>query len=77
LQSIGIKELTGTIYLSRGILHVDPNANVAGDSDYTAIITHRLELNEGPTLIMNSNYGASDVPVPAGIRVSSPVVMQE
>jgi Putative Flp pilus-assembly TadE/G-like len=77
LQSIGIKELTGTIYLSRGILHVDPNANVAGDSDYTAIITHRLELNEGPTLIMNSNYGASDVPVPAGIRVSSQVVMQE
>jgi Flp pilus assembly protein TadG len=77
LQSTGIRELTGTIYLPRGILRIDPNANVAGDSDYTAIIANRMELDEGPTLILNSDYGASDVPLPEGIFISSQVVMQE
>ena len=54
---------------------MDPNAAVAENSAYTAIIVHKLELNEGPELVMNSDYGATDVPVPAGIIASAQVVL--
>jgi hypothetical protein len=77
IQSTNVDVLTGTIYLSRGELLIDPNSPVAKDSAYTAIIAHRLELTEGPELILNSDYGATDVPVPAGIRSSAQVVLSE
>ena len=77
IQSTNVDILTGTIYLSRGELLIDPNSPVAKDSAYTAIIAHRLELSEGPELILNSDYGATDVPVPAGIRSSAQVVLSE
>jgi Flp pilus assembly protein TadG len=75
INSANASELTGTIYLSRGTLRVDPNTAVAEDSAYTAIIAHKLELDEGPELVMNSDFGATDVPVPAGIRASAQVVL--
>lgn len=77
IQSSKVDELTGTIYLSRGLLLVDPNTPVAQDSAYTAIIANRLELTEGPELILNSDYGSTDVPVPAGIQTSGEVVLSE
>ena len=77
IQSTKVTELTGTIYLPRGYLQVDPNTPVAEDSAYTAIIARRLELSEGPELILNSDYGSTDVPVPAGIRSSAEVVLSE
>ncbi|MGB8313531.1 MAG: TadE/TadG family type IV pilus assembly protein [Aestuariivirga sp.] len=77
IQSTKVTELTGTIYLPRGYLQVDPNTSVAGDSAYTAIIARRLEMSEGPELILNSDYGSTDVPVPPGIRSSAEVVLSE
>lgn len=75
INSANAHELTGTIYLSRGTLQVDPNAAVASDSAYTAIIANKLELTAGPTLVLNSDYGATDVPVPDGIRVTGKIVL--
>jgi Flp pilus assembly protein TadG len=69
--------LEGTIYLSRGNLEVSPNAPVADDSAYTAIVVNKLMLNEGPELVLNSNYGGTDVPVPDGIRLSTQVVLSK
>ena len=77
LKSPNIEELTGTIYLSRGDLVVDPNDTVAAGSAYTAIITHKLQLKEGPELILNSDYGATDVPVPDGIRTAAQIVLTD
>ncbi len=77
IRSDGTSNLTGTIYLSRGLLLIDPNSSVAQDSAYTAIIVNRLELDEGPKLVINSNYGATDVPVPEGIRVSGSVMLSQ
>ena len=77
IKATNVDELTGTIYLPRGKLLIDPDSTVAKDSAYTAIIAHQLELDEGPELIMNSDYGATDVPVPAGLRSSSQVVLSE
>lgn len=62
------RNLLGTIYLSRGQLHVDANNPVADKSAYTAIVTRMLTLYGGPNLVLNTNYDLTDIPVPAGIR---------
>lgn len=69
--------LTGTIYLPRGNLLVDPAAEVAEKSAYTAIIVNKLTVDNGPSLVLNTNYGATAVPVPDGIRASADVVLAE
>jgi Putative Flp pilus-assembly TadE/G-like len=77
INSANANELTGTIYLPRGELLIDPNANIAQDSAYTAIIAHKIEINEGPILTLNNNYSDTKVPVPDGIAVDSQVVLVE
>ncbi len=67
--------LTGTIYLPHAILLVDPNANVGDKSAYTAIIAEHLAIEKGPNLVLNSDYSATNVPVPDGIRSTSSVVL--
>ncbi len=75
IASTNVQNLTGTIYLPQGYLLVDPNAMVAGSSAYTAIIANRFEMTLGPELVLNSDYGSTDVPVPAGIKSSATVVL--
>ena len=77
IKSPNVEELTGTLYLSRGDLVVDPNDTVAAGSAYTAIITRNLQLKEGPELVLNSDYGATDVPVPEGIRTNAQIVLTD
>jgi Flp pilus assembly protein TadG len=69
--------LTGTIYMPRGNLLIDPGANVAAGSAYTVIIAQNLRLDKGPELTLNTNYDETNVPIPAGIRSSSQIVLTE
>jgi len=64
ISSNDARVLLGTIYLPRGELVVDSNGPVADQSAYTALISNTLFLKFGPTLVLNSNYDATDVPVP-------------
>jgi Flp pilus assembly protein TadG len=57
-------KLTGTIYLPEGQLYIGAKAPVAQVSDYTVILARKLELFDGPNLVLNTNYAGSDVPVP-------------
>ncbi len=57
----------GTFYLPRGTLRVDTTTPVADSSAYTALVVKRLELKGSPTLVLNADYAASDVPVPPGL----------
>jgi Flp pilus assembly protein TadG len=75
ISATNAKNLTGTIYLPKGILIVNPNASVGQDSAYTAIVANRLYVQQGPNLVLNSDYSATSVPVPAGIHTSSSVVL--
>jgi Flp pilus assembly protein TadG len=75
INSANARKLTGTIYLPKGYLLVDPNTPIAQDSEYTAIIANRLEVREGPLLTLNADYDATDVPVPQGIRASAQVFL--
>jgi Flp pilus assembly protein TadG len=75
INSNNAANLTGTIYLPRGNLLVDPSSKVGAASAYTAIIAQKLKVISGPQLILNSNYSATDVPVPTGIKASAQVVL--
>lgn len=77
INSANANNLTGTIYLSQGKLRIDPNSSIAQNSAYTAIIANQVEIDEGPTLVLNTNYGASNVPVPEGIVLSADVVLSD
>ena len=59
--------LLGTIYLSQGRLVVDADNEIADKSAYTAIVARRIELYAGPNLVLNTDYSATDIPVPDGI----------
>ena len=57
-------KLTGTLYLPEGTLYIGAKAPVAAVSDYTVILARKLEIADGPNLVLNTNYAGSDVPVP-------------
>jgi Flp pilus assembly protein TadG len=59
--------LLGTIYLPQGRLYVGANKPVADQSAYTIVVARMFNLSEGPTMVLNTNYGATDIPVPDGV----------
>lgn len=75
ITSNDARNLLGTLYLSRSILLIDSNSAVADVSSYTAIVTGRLWLREGPTLTLNANFTDTTVPVPDGILGKSPILV--
>lgn len=61
------QRLTGTIYLPGGRLLVDAPHPVAAQSEFTVLVVNRLDLSDGPNLVLNSNYASTRVPVPSGL----------
>jgi Flp pilus assembly protein TadG len=61
------RTLLGTIYLPDGALYIDANKPIADSSAYTIIVAREIGLAAGPNLVLNSNYAATTVPVPAGV----------
>ena len=59
--------LLGTFYLPNGRLVVKTSRPVADQSAYTAIVARQLSLDLNPTLVLNSDYNATDIPVPSGL----------
>jgi Putative Flp pilus-assembly TadE/G-like len=59
--------LLGTIYMPKGRLIIDATKPVADRSAYTVMVLQQLDLYEGPNLHLNSDYSASDIPVPKGV----------
>ena len=67
ILSDSARKLEGTIYLPAGHLYIDADAPIADKSAYTAIIASRVELFAGPHLVLNTDYTATEVPVPDGV----------
>jgi hypothetical protein len=76
IQSNNARVLLGTIYLPRGILSVTSNTPVADQSAYTVIVARRLNLSSSPNLVLNTGYGATDIPVPAGVGPTGRAMLQ-
>jgi len=68
ILSDNARNVLGTIYFPSGTLSIDANQPIADKSAYTAIIVGKMTANSGPTVYLNTDYSASDVPVPDGIR---------
>lgn len=67
ILSHNARELLGTFYLPRGTLEVATAMPIADNSAYTAIVAKRLDMSGAPTIVLNADYSATDIPVPAGI----------
>ena len=61
------KVLLGTIYLPQGELSIGGDRPIAAESAYTIVVARRFALSAGPTMVINSNYGATNIPVPPGV----------
>jgi hypothetical protein len=62
-----VETLLGVIYVPSARLIVEGTADVARDSAWTVIVARELRLSGSPSLFINANYDASDVPVPSGV----------
>ena len=67
IVSENARRLVGTIYLPRGNFLVSSKKPVADLSAYTAIVANSVQLYRYPALVLNSNYDATDVPLPSGL----------
>jgi Flp pilus assembly protein TadG len=67
INSDRARELTGTIYLRQGMLLVDSRMPIADQSPFTVLVVNKLDLFDGPNLILNANFSGTTVPVPAGL----------
>jgi hypothetical protein len=73
ITSDNARMLLGTLYIPQGFFTIDAKQPVADKSAYTAIVARRIDLKHSPNLTLNTNYHATDVPVPQGLGPSSQV----
>jgi Flp pilus assembly protein TadG len=71
IESDNARNLLGTIYLSRGVLSIGSNAKVADLSAYTIVIADSITLTGGPNMVLNANYGSTNIPTPDGVGAGS------
>jgi Flp pilus assembly protein TadG len=71
ILSDNARMLLGTIYMPKGEIIIDALQPIADKSAYTVLVVQQLHLYSGPNLILNSNYSATNVPVPMGVGPNS------
>ncbi|MBL8572648.1 MAG: hypothetical protein JNM13_03130 [Hyphomicrobiaceae bacterium] len=72
-------KLVGVIYLAQGSLYAAADRPIADQSPWTAIISSEFELRLGPTVVLNTKYSQTSVPVPAALannRATAKVYLQ-
>ena len=67
ISSNNARRLEGAVYIPSATLNVTGTSNnVADQSAWTVVVAKSLQLQGSPNLVINANYAASNVPVPAG-----------
>jgi Flp pilus assembly protein TadG len=67
ISSDSAHKLEGAVYIPDATLQVTGTGNqVADQSAWTVVVAKALQLQGSPKLVINANYAASTVPVPAG-----------
>jgi hypothetical protein len=69
ILSDNARTLIGTIYMPKGRLIIDATKPLADKSAYTVLVVQQLDLYSGPNLVLNSDYGASEIPVPPEVGI--------
>ena len=70
ITSENVETLLGVVYVPNARLIIDGKAQVAQESHVTVVVAETIELKGNPTLFVNANYRASEVPVPDGVGPS-------
>ena len=77
INSENARVLVGTIYLPNGHLVIDSPKTVGDLSEYTAVVAREVEFRRG-SVVFNTDYGRTDVPVPEGIgSMGQPVALSQ
>jgi hypothetical protein len=75
IESTQARNLLGTIYMPKSRLFITSPNPVGDQSAYTIIVAGTLDVKNS-NLVLNTNYGATDVPVPSGVgRTAGNVVL--
>ena len=81
IASPNINELVGVIYMPSGNFFGDVQSGageIAEESAFTAIIAQRIEITGNTNLTLNTDYLATNVPVPGGIAgVGGQIVLRD
>jgi hypothetical protein len=67
ISASNVDKLEGVLYVPNAELQISSQGDVASDSEWTVIVAKSVNLSGNPNLVMNVNYGGSDVEVPAGV----------
>ena len=67
ISSDHVESLLGVVYVPSARMVVEGTADVARDSAWTVIVADSLQMNGSPSLHINANYDATNVPVPTGV----------
>ena len=63
-----VTSLVGTVYMPADLLTIDTTSDVADSSAFTVMIVRELKMMGSPSLVLNSNYDLTTVPVPEGVQ---------
>jgi len=77
ISSNNARTLLGTIYLPKSMLLIDADQPVAGDSAYTVVVAREIEIANNSRLVLNTDYAATDVPVPEGVGPHSEIMLSQ
>jgi hypothetical protein len=67
ISADNVESLLGVLYVPNARLIVEGHSDIARDSAWTVIVAKEVQLRGSPSLFINANYDASNVPVPAGV----------
>ena len=52
----------GTIYMPNGKVMINSGSSLGGPAAFTSFVARKFEINSDSSLVLNSDYGATDVP---------------
>ena len=61
----------GTIYVPNGRIKINSGTTLSGTAPYTNFIARSFEIDANSGIVLNSDYAATDVPVPAGLATTN------
>ncbi len=67
--------LEGVVYLPNGKILINSGSNFGDNATWSIFIAEEFEINSDSTLVLNTNYEGSTVPLPAGSVGNSSLVM--
>lgn len=71
ITSSQVRSLLGTVHIPLDEITIDTTMPVSSEAAFTIIVVGNMFLRQSPTLVLNTNYDATDVPVPAGFAGAS------